>query len=396
MRRRAWFSIATLGALLALIPAGTAGAVTLGSTTQPSGSAPSGCGPDVIGQEKSDPSTPYAMPIGGHITQWQINTVGATAGASVKLVVLRPVSGEKYEVVGVDDRTLPAPLPAGGVATFALGSPIAVNAKDTLGLYAPSGGVICYFSGGSTPTDANLFALASSGVPATGQTLSKASSSSPGGYTMNVAVTLVTTQDLSVTAAAGPANAAVGSLAQLTASVTNGGPDMQPITFTDTVPAGLAIQSAVAGSGNCTVSGQAVTCTISGLAPGQSAPVVITVLPSSPGSYANAATVATTNGVSDPNSANNGANATLIVVAAPLIQKCFLPKFTSTSLSFVKQLLPLLGCRVGKVTKVSSRKVHKGLVISTTPGHGTFAAGTAVSIKVSSGPPKKKKKKKHH
>jgi beta-lactam-binding protein with PASTA domain len=86
------------------------------------------------------------------------------------------------------------------------------------------------------------------------------------------------------------------------------------------------------------------------------------------------------------------------VVAAPPVPKCFLPKFASTSLAFVKQLLPLLGCRVGKVTKVASRKVAKGLVVSTTPGPATLPAGTAVNIKVSSGPPKKKKKKKkkHH
>lgn len=349
----------------------------------------------MIGQEKSDPATPYQVPSGGHITQWQVNTVGATAGAPVTLVVLRAAGAGEYTVVGTDSQSLPNPLPAGGVASFSVASPIAVNAGDTLGLYAP-GGVVCYFHGGTTPATDGLFALVPVGPPTAGQTLKEPGSGSGGGYTLNLAATLSQTQDLSVTTAAGPANATAGSLAQLTSSVTNGGPDTQPITFTDTVPAGLAIQSALAGSGSCTVSGQVVTCTISSLAAGQSAPVVITVLPGAPGSYANAVTVATTNGISDPNPANNGASATLKVVAATPTPKCFLPKFASTSLPFVKQLLPLLGCSVGKVTKVSSRKVAKGLVVSTTPGQGTFAAGTLVSIKVSSGPPKKKKKKKKH
>ncbi len=49
-----------------------------------------------------------------------------------------------------------------------------------------------------------------------------------------------------------------------------------------------------------------------------------------------------------------------------------------------------LGCKV-KVSHSHSSAVHKGLVIKTKPGAGTYAAQTTVTLVVSSGP-----KKKHH
>ncbi|MGH2880155.1 MAG: PASTA domain-containing protein [Solirubrobacteraceae bacterium] len=43
----------------------------------------------------------------------------------------------------------------------------------------------------------------------------------------------------------------------------------------------------------------------------------------------------------------------------------------------------------------ASKSVHRGVVISTSPGAGVVPAGTAVTIVVSSGPPPKKHHKKH-
>jgi beta-lactam-binding protein with PASTA domain len=67
------------------------------------------------------------------------------------------------------------------------------------------------------------------------------------------------------------------------------------------------------------------------------------------------------------------------------------PPLAGTTAKLAKQLLGLLDCRVGKTRAASSKKVAKGLVISTTPGSGkTLPAGTKVTLTVSSGRPKRK------
>ena len=63
-------------------------------------------------------------------------------------------------------------------------------------------------------------------------------------------------------------------------------------------------------------------------------------------------------------------------------------------LAGARALLPLLGCKVGKVKTATSKSVAKGDVISTSPGAGSYAAGRSIGITVSSGKPKSKKKKK--
>ncbi len=95
-----------------------------------------------------------------------------------------------------------------------------------------------------------------------------------------------------VTASSAPSAAAVGSLAALSATVSNSGPDTSPLTFTDAVPAGLTVDSAVAGSGTCTIASQTVTCTITGLASGQTSNVSVVVTPTAVGNYTNTVSVA--------------------------------------------------------------------------------------------------------
>ncbi|MDQ6778970.1 MAG: PASTA domain-containing protein [Actinomycetota bacterium] len=93
----------------------------------------------------------------------------------------------------------------------------------------------------------------------------------------------------------------------------------------------------------------------------------------------------------------NCAQATLAVTAtpAPPARPCKVIQLAGAPLSIADGALPALNCAVGKPTKQSSKKIHKGLVISTNPGAGaTLTAGTVVNIVVSSGPPKKHKKKK--
>jgi hypothetical protein len=300
--------------------------------------------------------------------------------------------------VGVDSRTRPAPLPASNVATFTVATPIAVSGGETLGLYTNSSTAICYRSGGSTPAAATLTALSEPATPAAGQSLSPAVPNSGGGYTMNVAATLVSSQDVGVTSSQ-PDTVTVGNLALLASSVANGGPLNGPITFNDTVPDGLTIVSAVAGAGSCSVSGQSVACTITGLSAGQSAPVNLLVRPTVAKTYANAVSVAP-QGAGDPNGANNSASATLIVDSPPLIgppptstPSCVVPKLTRTPVSVTKNVLGLLSCKIGKTKRVRSKTITKGTIIKTTPGAGTYRNGTTVNLTVSLGPPKKKSRR---
>jgi len=275
---------------------------------------------------------------------------------------------------------------------YPLSTPISVQAGDTLALYATSGSVHCYFSAGSTPIGDVLAALTDSSPPPTqGQSLAP-STTSPAGFTLNVAATLVQQEDAAVTATAGPLGANAGQAALLSSTVTNSGPASGAITFTDTVPSGLTIDSAVAGNGSCSTSGQTVTCTINGLASGQSAPVDVVVTPRLPGTFTNRVSVAVGSGLTDANTANNTAAATLSVGLA-LPAKCVVPSLKGVASGTAKTVLTALGCKV-KTVRAHSRSVHKGSVITTKPGAGTYAYQRTITLTVSSGP--KKKKHRHH
>ena len=381
----------------ALASAGAAQAETIGTTTPPASATTAACfGGFVLVQQVSDPATSYNVPANfDQVTGWQINTTGATAGAAVTFVVLHPTGATTYDVVGTDSETLPNPLPVSGIASFTLPTPIVASAGDTLGLYIPSGGAACYFSGGTTPSGAHLDAMNASSTPTTGQHLSEANppGPSPGGYELNVAATVAppASQDVGVATAVAPAGAVAGSYALLNSTVSNAGPPSLPVTFVDQVPAGLTIASAVAGDGSCSVAGQTVTCTINGLAPGQSAPVSIVVTPAAAGTYTNA--VSASSGIPDPNTGNNTASASLAVSARPTpapTPKCVVPNLKRVPSATAKKVLKLLGCKVGKTRTAHSSSVAKGLVIKTSPKAGTYAAGRTVALTVSSGKAKKK------
>jgi uncharacterized repeat protein (TIGR01451 family) len=131
---------------------------------------------------------------------------------------------------------------------------------------------------------------------------------------LDLAAMLLQQQDASVTTSASRPAVHIGELAQLNATVSNLGPASQPIRFADVVPAGLTVVSAVAGHGTCSVAGQRVSCTITGLGPGQRAPVSVTVAASRAGVFANRASVTTTAGEPDPTPANNSAGTSLSCV----------------------------------------------------------------------------------
>jgi len=345
----------------------------------------------LIIQKAAEPAYTYTVPpAGGAITSWSVNTLGSTGGTPVTLAVLQP-DGSKYTVEAVSSKQLAATLPAGGIETFTLASPIQVAGGDILGLTS-TGVLVCDWHGGAL-TSADVAALIGSGVsetPGVGasyETVEEGSS-----VILSLSAELVQSQDDGVTAAAMPSTITAGGIAEYSFTVSNAGPGGGPITFSDAVPSGLTILSAVAGSGTCTVAGQTVSCTISGLPAGSSAPVLIIVSAASAGSYADAASVSSA--VEDPHVANNSASATLTVDAPAPTTTCKTVKLAGVTLSIAKLVIPALNCKVGKVKHATSRTVRKGLVISTSPGPGkTLTAGTAVTVTISSGRPKPRKKR---
>jgi hypothetical protein len=394
MRRKIWLAAAVVASFVGALP-GAAGAQVLGSVTPPSGSSPQACEPnDILVQVAG---SAYAAPGGGWITQWQTDTTGDHAGDPVTLVVLGPPDGPSHTstVVATDQETLPAPLPSAHVATFTPPAPIALAAGEVLGLEAPASS-ICFYSGGATPGEDIIGDFADPN-PTPGQTVSNPSFKT-GAAALDLAATFVpTSEDAGVTTVAGPGNAAAGYPAVLSSTVTNSGLGSLPITFTDYVPAGLKINSAVAGSGTCTTVAQVVTCTLN-LARGASAPVQVLVTPAANGSYQNNVTVAPASGVPDFNPANNDATSVLLVLPqgpAPPPPHCVVPRLRGIPAWIAERVLGLLGCQVGMITHVHSRTVPKGRVVGTAPGAGTYPVLKVVSVQVSSGRVKKKPHRRH-
>jgi uncharacterized repeat protein (TIGR01451 family) len=415
MRIRGFLLVALLGALG--VPAAASADTTLGTVTAPTGTTTTtACTSAYTGQilvsslPTENPSGPYVVPSSSPqaLTQWSINATGATAGAQAELVVLSINDAEgDLTVVGTDTETLSTTgLPADGVETFTLTSPIQVQAGDIIGVYFPGSaapGVTCDWSDSSIQEDTSGFVL--TGPPTIGETITPGignAGATDENSLLNLGATLATpSYDAGLSLSSGPSGAMVGQPAVLSATITNHGPFAGPVTFTDPVPSGLTVESVSVGSGSCSVSAgvNIVTCTTGSLSAGQSTQAVIVVKPTAAQSYPDSATVSVSVGATDPNSANNTASTTLVVSNVPATPKCVVPKLGGASLALVKQVLPLLDCKLGKVKKATSKSVAKGDVISTSPGTGSYAAGKSIAVTESSGKPKpkpkpKKKKKK--
>jgi Domain of unknown function DUF11/PASTA domain len=408
MKARSILSACVVALALALpaVASASTSTTTLGSIVAPAGGPPGGlpCSgtPFLFGMATSADDVGTG---GGLVTSWSVNATGDSSGTET-LYVLAP-DGSDYTVVGTDTETIPTVIPADGTVTFTLASPIAAESGDTFAVSASGAAVFCGWISGSN--EAFLANLAGAGV---GQSIVPVAGP---GLVVDLAVTLTPrTQDVAVSTTAGPSNALVNNEALLSSTVTNNGPSVWPTTFTDAVPAGLAIDGVAAAGGDCSTAGQVVTCTFGGLAVGASALVEIVVTPAVAQSYENTVFVADASPVTDPNPANNSASASL-VVAAPVAptsatptsatpaslapaatvtaaRACVATNLKGLSEKVVKTLLPALGCEVGKIKKATSRHVAKGDVISLTPASGSHAAGTKVALTVSSGKPKKKHK----
>lgn len=383
-------------AAIAVLSAGAGVAradVTLGSTAQPSGSTPGLCFTnaddpsenDIVVQLMSGATPAYTVPAGGEtIREWGTNTTGDAPSTPLTLVVLRPSSGGNYTVVGADSETLPSRLFTDQDAVFGVSHPIVAKSGDELALYSSASGgnepPVCYWDGGSTSAADGLDAVTEPGSPAAGQSLSEDIDTGQTGpsYTLDLAVNQ--NQDASVTTTA-PVAAAAQRTTVLTSTVSNGGPTVAPITFTDDVPAGLKLDSAVAGQGACAISGQTATCTIEQLGVGQSVPVDVIVTPRARGDYVN--DVAVKSAALDPDADNDQASATLGVTSLA-IEGCIVPRLRHAPSRVARAVLKHLGCRVAVIHR-RSRGVKGGNVIATRPGPGHYRFDRRVELVVSSG-----------
>ena len=95
----------------------------------------------------------------------------------------------------------------------------------------------------------------------------------------------------------------------------NNGPDAaQNVHVSDAAPADVTFVSATTGKGTCTTTAQAVDCTISSLAVGESVPITINATVSATGTKTNVVVISNTT-PPDTNPNNNTASASTVVTA---------------------------------------------------------------------------------
>lgn len=390
----------------ALLLATPASATNLGITAVPVGASNSACAVTAVySQYTSAAGRSYVVPAGGgQIASWSTVTTNDVAGSSKSLVVINPGSGSfTYSVRAIDTQTIPNPLPASGLATFELAAPINVAAGDLLAIISNNNSDTCLFTGGSL-NSADIVIASTFAAP-----LAVNSTLTPGGsganYTLNLGADIVQNMDISVTATSIPNNIKVGGTSVVNFVVSNNGNSVKPIELHYAVPSGLDILAASANGTDCTVTGQAVDCVINDVAVGGQAVAQIVLVASAAGTYNNSATVSTR--FTDPNPNNNTASTSITATAVDsggggtggtggtgggnnaTPPACKTISLKGQKLSFAKKAIVALNCKVGKVSKKTSKKVKKGFVISTNPGSGkTLVNNAAINIIVSNGKPK--------
>jgi hypothetical protein len=266
--------------------------LTVGDATLPSSATMgSTCGAsNAIGevvQTGTDSSFTYTVPAdGGAIKSWSFYTTGATADTPYELLIARP-SGGNHQIVGTDSQNVPANAPA--IATFTLAKPIAMEAGDVLGVVVSPNGTNTvhhrFDEGPLTGSD-----IVGTGFVGNGSSRPPIGSSFPiqnltPNELVNVAANLVQGNDVGIIQQVLPATITAGTDGVLVFALTSSGPSSNPITLTDTIPSGLTIRSVSAGTGPCSVSGQNISCTLTGTP----ATVAIVVSAATAGAYANTA-----------------------------------------------------------------------------------------------------------
>jgi uncharacterized repeat protein (TIGR01451 family) len=130
--------------------------------------------------------------------------------------------------------------------------------------------------------------------------------SSTANNTSTATTSVTTSADLAI-AKSGTSTTSAGGIIQYSVLVTNNGPsNAANVTMTDTVPSGVALQSANSTQGSCNT---VVVCNLGTLVPGASVTISIDLITNgaTPATVSNTATV--TSSTTDPASANNSSTA---------------------------------------------------------------------------------------
>ena len=123
-----------------------------------------------------------------------------------------------------------------------------------------------------------------------------------------------TDSDLSITKTVDNATPNVGDTVTFTITGTNNGPTTTEIEIIDTLPNGFTVTDISESKNNfsCSQSGSTITCDGSNdITQGETVTITIEGNVASAGTYTNSATIASTEGVSDPDNTNNSASATI-------------------------------------------------------------------------------------
>ncbi len=162
--------------------------------------------------------------------------------------------------------------------------------------------------------------------------------------------------DLAVTKSSNPTTVSTGETLTYTINLTNNGPATATgVRLVDTLPSAMTFSSATASQGNCTEVAGTVTCDVGILQSGENATIELEATAgATTGTFDNTVTVSSN--MPDPDSANNSASISTIVI----------PRFTLT--------INKSGSGSGSVTS-SPAGIDCGTVCST-----TFAQGENVSL----------------
>lgn len=199
---------------------------------------------------------------------------------------------------------------------------------------------------------------------------------------------VIPTADLSISQTDTPDPVVVGNPLIYTITVKNNGPsEATGVTFTDTLPSGVSLKSATSSQGNCSPSGQIITCALGDLSAGTTTTVTLTVTPSSRGTSTNAAEVS--GNETDPDNANNRSQIQT-TVTAPTSQRADLAASltaTSETVMVSQHLTATLtitnhGPDAAADVAVTGTLPERVTFISINPSQGTCAGESAISCNI--------------